>query len=109
MRYNIVLIVWSNIAFRLIFQVVRHYGQPLIGTDIKNPYVFMLFKQNGMITLSEAWREKFTTGNVAGAWTIEDFTTAVNMSGNYSDGYFDFRQMKIRDILLYQTRKSFIL
>ncbi|XP_060607686.1 uncharacterized protein LOC132759843 [Ruditapes philippinarum] len=61
--------------------VIRDYVQPLIGTDIKNPYLFMLFKQNGKITLSEEWMKRFTTGNMAGAWTIEEFTTAVNMNG----------------------------
>jgi hypothetical protein len=43
----------------------------------------MLFKQNGKITLSEEWKKRFTTGNMAGAWTIEEFTTAVNMDGTY--------------------------
>ncbi|XP_045171337.2 uncharacterized protein C56G2.4-like isoform X2 [Mercenaria mercenaria] len=62
-------------------EVIRHYGQPLIGTNIKNPYLFLLFKQNDEITLSDDWKNKIRQENTAGAWTIEEFTTAVNMSG----------------------------
>lgn len=55
--------------------------------DIKNPYVFLLFKQQGRITVSEAWKEKFAAGHMADTFIIEDFSSAMNMAGKRISSY----------------------
>ncbi|XP_060564390.1 uncharacterized protein LOC132723646 [Ruditapes philippinarum] len=58
---------------------IKPYHGPLVTNDMHNPYIFLLFKQNGPITVSEAWKTKVR--GQGEKWTIDEFATAYNLQG----------------------------
>ena len=62
----------------LFFQTVKAYVGPQITTSLRNPYIFMLFKQSGQLTVSQEWRNRIEQ-NIAGNVTIPDLTANWNL------------------------------
>ncbi|XP_053376520.1 uncharacterized protein LOC123534091 [Mercenaria mercenaria] len=60
-------------------EVIKAYHGPLVSTDLHIPYIFMLFKQNGRVTVSQEWKDKVHTQNWGVMWTVEEFIGAVNI------------------------------
>lgn len=59
---------------------IKPYHGPQIATTLKNPYIFLLFKQPGPVNISEEWKTKITEQNMAKAWSLEDFTDDYNLT-----------------------------
>ncbi|KAL3858432.1 hypothetical protein ACJMK2_013023 [Sinanodonta woodiana] len=68
-------------------EAIKSYRGALITTNIKNPYAFLLFKQNGTLNLTEEWRNKFNS-SVPENFTISQMVLALSLTGPVALNWF---------------------
>ena len=62
------------------FQIVKPYGGPRRSSVKTNLYIFLLFKQSGPVTVSNAWMEKFNS-MAQGAFEFSDLISDWSLTG----------------------------
>lgn len=63
-----------------IFQVIDYYHGPLVTSDYHVPYIFLLYKQNGELQLTDQWAAAFKQSFQP--LNFEQMSMDLNLTGN---------------------------
>ncbi|KAK3588831.1 hypothetical protein CHS0354_035972 [Potamilus streckersoni] len=68
-------------------EVIKPYRGALITTTLKNPYAFLIFKQNGTLRLTDEWRNKFNS-TIAETVRLPEMVSSLSLIGPVALNWF---------------------
>lgn len=62
-------------------EAIDTYHGPLISTSLKNPYIFLVFKQTGQLTVSQDWKDRLANNTMGDLSVFTDLIDQWSLTG----------------------------